>query len=174
MSSVFTISLIEKLNAQHEVKKFRCGQHALDFFLERYALKNQLAETSQTYVVHRNQVVIGYMTLVFGAVSLDEAPVAITSTVPKVFPIPVMILAHWAVDKKEQGRGIGRGLLKEAFLKTLAAADIAGLRAILVDAISPEMETFYKNLGFMECPVGERRLMMPIETVRLTIEPEQA
>ncbi len=171
MSTTFTISPIEKLNAQHVVKKFRCGEHALDFFLERYTLKNQLAETSQTYVVHRDQVVIGYMTLVFGAVSLDEAPAEVTNDMPPVFPVPVMILAHWAVDKKEQKQGIGMDLLKEAFLKTLAAADIAGLKAILVDAISPEMAMFYKTLGFVECPVGVRRLMMRIEDVRSNSQP---
>jgi predicted N-acetyltransferase YhbS len=74
------------------------------------------------------------MTLLFGSVSLDDAPASIAENMPPIFPVPVMILARWAVDKNEQRQGIGTGLLKEALLKTLAAADIAGLRAIVVDA----------------------------------------
>jgi len=169
MTSPPVISPVEKLNAQHQVAKFRCGENSLDLFLRKHALKNQLAESSQTYVVHRNNVVLGYVTLVFGSVSLKEAPVTIAQDMPSSYPVPVMILARWAVDEKEQGKGIGKGLLKEALLKTVAAAAIAGLRAILVDAISEKMAAYYKNIGFVECPVGPRKLMMPIEVVRASV-----
>lgn len=80
-----------------------------------------------------------------------------------------MILARWAVDKQEQKQGIGKGLLKEALLKTLAAAEIAGLRAIVVDAINDEMAEYYKGIGFVECPVGPRKLLMDIEVIRLSV-----
>ena len=88
---------------------------------------------------------------------------------PPTYPVPVMILARWAVDKKEQKQGIGKGLLKEALLKTIAAADIAGLRAIVVDAINTKMAEYYKGIGFIECPVGPQKLMMSIEVVRLSV-----
>jgi len=169
MSSSLVISPVEKLTAQHQVSKFRCGENSLDHFLRKHALRNQLAESSQTYVVHQDQVVLGYVTLVFGAVRLSEAPPSITENMPPSFPVPVMILARWAVDKNEQGKGIGRALLKEALLKTLAAAEIAGLRAIVVDAISDKMAVSYKNMGFIECPVGPRKLMMSIEVVRASL-----
>ena len=69
MSTPLVISPVEKLTAQHQLKKFRCGENQLDHFLRKHALVNQLAESSQTYVVHRDQVVLGYMTLVFGSIS---------------------------------------------------------------------------------------------------------
>ncbi|MGD0888519.1 MAG: GNAT family N-acetyltransferase [Acidobacteriaceae bacterium] len=169
MSASFIISPVEKLTAQHEVKTFRCGVNSLDHFLRKHALKNQLSESSQTYVVHRNQVVLGYITLLFGAVSLSDTPPSIAEKMPPAYPVPVMILARWAVDKNEQKQGIGKGLLKEALLKTIAAADIAGLRAIVVDAINDKMAEYYKGIGFIECPVGPQKLMMSIEVVRLSV-----
>jgi predicted N-acetyltransferase YhbS len=169
MNSSLVSSPVEKLTAKHQVDKFRCGESSLDHFLRKHALKNQLAESSQTYVVHRERVVLGYATLVFGSVSLSDAPPTIAKAMPPSFPVPVMILARWAVDKGEQGRGIGKGLLKEVLLKTLAAAEIAGLRAIFVDAINDRMMSFYKDIGFVECPVGPRKLMMPIEVVRASL-----
>jgi GNAT superfamily N-acetyltransferase len=82
-----------------------------------------------------------------------------------------MLLACWAVHKQEQHRGIGRALLKDAFLRTVQAADIGGLRAILVDAIDDRMALFYRNHGFQDCPVGEHKLMISIQDVRMSLTP---
>jgi len=168
MSTTSDIPQIEKLTHLHEVKNFKCGENSLDLFIRRHALKNQLTDSSQTYVAHRNQVVIGYYTLVYGHISLDDCPPSIREGMPS-FPVPVMVFARWAVHKNEQHKGIGRALLKDAFHRTAAAAEIGGLRAILVDAINEKMVTEYKNLGFTECPVGERKLMIPIQDVRASL-----
>lgn len=77
-----------------------------------------------------------------------------------------MLFARFAVDKKIQGRGIGTALLKDAFLRTVEASEIGGLAAILVDAIDDKMVAFYQNYGFMECPAGERKLMISMGSVR--------
>jgi GNAT superfamily N-acetyltransferase len=77
-----------------------------------------------------------------------------------------MLFARFAVDKKMQGHVIGRALLKDAFLRTVNASEIGGLAAILVDAIDDRMVAFYRNFGFKDCPVGERRLMISIRSVR--------
>ncbi len=44
---------VEKLNSAYQVKGFKSGKNSLDVFLKRHALKNQEADSSQTYVVHR-------------------------------------------------------------------------------------------------------------------------
>jgi GNAT superfamily N-acetyltransferase len=169
MSTSLVLSPVEKLTAQHEVSKFKCGQHSLDHFLRKHALKKQLEDLSQTYIVHRDYVALGFYTLVFSSIGLDAAPPQITDGMPSHYPVPVMILARWAVDKKEQGQGIGKALLKDAFLRTAQAADIGGLRAILVDAIDDKMEVFYQTLGFRVCPVGVRKLMISIQDVRASL-----
>lgn len=41
---------IEKLRRDHPVDSFTCGRDELDRFLIRYALGNQQANASQTYI----------------------------------------------------------------------------------------------------------------------------
>ena len=166
MSPEVPLSAIEKLNSRHIVENFKCGKNSLDLFIRRHALKNQVADSSQTYVVHRDNVVVGYYSLVYSEVVLADCPEEVREKMPSAFPVPVMRFARFAVVKSEQGQGIGRSLLKDAFARTLAAARIAGLRAIVVDAIEDEMVDFYKKLGFIKCPITARALMIPVQTVR--------
>ena len=171
MNAPFVISPVEKLSRRHDVSRFKCGENSLDHFLSRYALKNSSDDLAQTYVVHREKMVLGYYTLVYGNISLEEAAKPIIEGITSRYPVPVMLLARWAVDKKEQGKGVGKALLKDAFLRTLQAAEIAGLRAMLVDAINDRMAQYYQNLGFSECPKNLRKLMMPIVTLRDSLLP---
>lgn len=166
MNSPLEISLVEKLAARHNVRDFKCGKNPLDLFIRRNALRNQGSDSTQTYVVHLENAVLGYYSLAFGSVRLDESPVSIQATMPPHYPVPVMLFARFAVDKKMQGRGIGRALLKDAFLRTVEASEIGGLAAILVDAIDDKIVAFYQSYGFRRCPVGERRLMVSIKDVR--------
>lgn len=173
MNAPFVISPVEKLAARHEVSTFKCGQHSLDLFLRKYALKNAMDDLAQTYIVHREQIVLGYYTLVYGTISRDEAATQIVAEITSPFPVPVMLLARWAVDKKEQRRGVGKALLKDAFLRTEQAADIGGLRAMLVDAIDDEMALYYQNLGFSVCPKDLRKLMISIGDIRANLLPRK-
>jgi len=166
VTSQLEISVVEKLGAHHRVSAFASGKNSLDLFIRRHALANQRADASQTYVVHMDKVVVGYYTLVFCSVRLEDSPASIQTTMPPKYRIPAMLFARFAVDKKLQGRGVGTALLKDAFLRTAGAAEIGGLAAIVVDAIDDKMVTFYKGYGFTECPSGERRLMMAIKGVR--------
>jgi GNAT superfamily N-acetyltransferase len=164
------ISLVEKLGADHQVRDFKCGKNPLDLFIRKYALVNQRADSSQSYVVHLNNVVMGYYSLVFSSVKQEDAPLSIQIGMPANYPGPVMLFARFAVDKNLQGQGIGTSLLKDAFLRTVEASEIGGLAAILVDAIDEKMVTFYKNYGFSDCPGAERKLMISIKDVRAHLE----
>jgi GNAT superfamily N-acetyltransferase len=166
MSTSLAISQVEKLAFYHQVHDFKCGKNSLDLFIRKYALVNQRADSSQTYVVHQDNVVAGYYSLVFSSIKQEDSPVAIQASMPPNYPVPVMLFARFAVDRKMQGRGIGTALLKDAFLRTVEASEIGGLAAILVDAIDDKMVAFYQNYGFMECPAGERKLMISMRGVR--------
>jgi hypothetical protein len=47
-------------------------------------------------------------------------------------------------------------------LRTVHAAEIAGIRAILVHAISERAKRFYEKLGFIESPTNSMTLMITI------------
>lgn len=124
---------VRKLRPGDDVDRFDCGQPALNQFLQRYALLSQKAGSAQTYVSIAQGRVVGFYSLAVGSVSPADAPGRVCKGLAR-HPVPVMILARLAVDAEFQRKGLGRALLKDALLRTLQAADIAGIRAILVHA----------------------------------------
>jgi GNAT superfamily N-acetyltransferase len=77
-------------------------------------------------------------------------------------PVPVMIVGRLAVHRDFQGEKIGPGLLRDAVLRTLQAAEIAGVRAILVHAISERARKFYEDCGFIASPMDPMTLMITV------------
>lgn len=166
MESLANISRVEKLSSEHQTLHFKCGKNSLDLFIRKYALINQRADSSQTYVVHQDGMVIGYYSLSFSSVRHEDAPLAIQAEMPGSYPIPVMLFARCAVHREFQGQGLGQALLKDAFLRTIGASEIGGLAAILVDAIDDKVADYYRSYGFTDCPAGDRKLMIPMKDVR--------
>lgn len=170
---VEALSQIEKLNSDHRIKTFKSGKHSLDLFLKRHALKNQQADSTQTYVVHRNGSVVGYYSLTVGSVGMHDCPPGITAEMPPDYPIPVILLARLAVDREEQDHGLGRALLKDAFYRIASAAEIVGARAVLVHAIDESAKAFYEHFNFEEFPAGTLHLMLSLKDVRAAIAGER-
>ena len=170
-SPVGALSQVEKLNSNHLhlVKTFKSGKHPLDLFLKRHAFKNQEADSSQTYVVLRNRVVVGYYTLTVGSVDRADCPPGITDEMPPDYPIPIILLARLAVDQTEQGHGLGKALLTDALRRIASAAEIVGARAVLVHAIDTQAKAFYEHFNFEEFPSGTRHLMLSLKDVRAAI-----
>lgn len=124
-------------------------------------MQNEMSGASRTYIVcvDKNRVV-GYYTLAAGAVGHIGTPGRIRRNMPD--PIPVMLLGRLAVDTAFQGRSIGAGMLIDAILRTVQAAEIAGVRALLVHAISESAKRFYERFGFVPSPVDPMILMVTI------------
>jgi predicted N-acetyltransferase YhbS len=158
-------------SGNHRLKTFKSGAHSLNLFLQRHALKNQEADSSQTYVVHRNGSVVGYYSLTVSSVERRDCPPGITAEMPP-YPIPVILLARLAVDRMEQGRGLGGALLKDAFYRTVSAAEIVGARAVLVHAIDTHAKAFYEHFNSEEFPAGTLHLMISLKDVRAAIAGE--
>lgn len=156
---------IEKLSRKHPVEAFDCGEEPLNRFLIRYAFQNQQANASQTYVGLSGDDVIGFYTLVVGEVAYEGAAERLTKGMAR-HPVPVMLLARLAVSLGWQGKGVGGGLLRDAILRTLQAADIAGIRAFTVHAKDEDARSFYKCYGFIESPTDHLHLFVLIKDLR--------
>ena len=150
----------EKLSPEHDLSEFDCGEPALDDWLRRRALQNEARGASRTYVVCAGRKVAGYYSLAVGAVAHAESSGRIKRNMPD--PVPVMILGRLAVDRAFQGRSIGAGLLRDAVLRTFQASEIAGIRAMLVRAISERAKRFYESQGFRASPVDPMTLMITL------------
>jgi GNAT superfamily N-acetyltransferase len=156
---------IEKLQRNHPIDDFDCGREALDRFLVRYALQNQQAGASQTYVALADEAVVGYYTLVVGQVEYAAAPDRLTKGLAR-HPVPIMLLARLAIATSWQGKGLGSGLLKDAMQRTLQAADIAGIRAFAVHAKDDEAVAFYGHFGFTPLPSDPYHLFRLLKDIR--------
>ncbi len=84
-------------------------------------------------------------------------------------PVPVIILARLAVDRSEKGKGLGAGLIKDALLRTVQAADIVGCRAVMVHAKDEAAKAFYQRFGFGPSPTDPFRLFLLLKDVRASL-----
>lgn len=159
---------IEKLRRDHAIDGFRCGQEALDAFLIRHALQSQQAGASTTYVALDGQAVVGFYSLAVGQVAYVGAPERLVKGLARQ-PVPVMLLARLAVAAGRQGSGLGAGLLKDSLLRTLQAADIVGIRAILVHAKDAAARRFYERFEFMASPSDPLHLLLLMKDVRALV-----
>lgn len=153
---------VEKLARRHAVDGFDCGEEALNRFLHRFALPSQQANASQTYVGLADDVVIGFYTLVVGEVAYADAPDRLTKGLAR-HPVPVMLLARLGVHRGWQHKGVGAGLLRDAVLRTLQAADIAGIRALAVHTKDDAARSFYRRFDFEESPTDPLHLFALIK-----------
>ncbi len=161
-----TVFRIEKLHRRHAVEAFDCGEEALNRFLVRFALPNQLANASQTYVgLTDDDAIVGYYTLVVGEVRHEEAPERLSKGLAR-HPVPVMVLARLGVSREWQGRRIGAGLLRDAILRTLQAADIAGIRALVIHATNETARSFYERFDFQPSATDPLHLFALIKDLR--------
>lgn len=156
---------IEKLDGNHAVETFDCGEEALNNFFVRHALQSQRANASQTYIGLADGDVIGFYSLAVGQIEHEDAPARVTKGLAH-HPVPIMLLARLAIDTRWQGRGAGAGLLKDAMRRTLQAADIAGIRALVVHAKDDSARRFYEHFDFVSLPSEDRHLYQLIKDLR--------
>jgi len=157
---------IEKLSTSHHVESFDCGIITLNKYLQTYALQNQSANSATTYIAcTEDKTVIGYYSLAVGSVVHAAAPKRITKGLAR-HPIPVMLLARLAIDIHWQKKGVGKGLLKDALLRTAQAADIAGIRALLVHAKDNNAKSWYEQFDFEPSPTDSLHLFLLLKDIK--------
>ena len=154
------INAPEPISKSHDVDSFNCGINSLDHWLKTRSLKNEKNNASRTYVVTHNGTVAGYYALAVGSIESSEVPGKIKRNMPS--PIPVMILGRLAVDIEYQDQKIGKGLLKDAVLRTIFISEQTGLKGLLVHALNENARYFYKAHGFIEMPHNPLKLILPI------------
>lgn len=160
----------QPLDSRHRNEGFDSGEPSLDDWLKRQGLKNQASGASRTYVICENDAVIGYYCLAAGAIGRAEAPKPMQRNRPD--PIPVLVLGRLAIHKNHQQSGLGTALLRDAIMRSLRAAEIAGVTALLVHAISEEAKRFYRSRGFLESPIRPMTMCLMLSTVSKTLASE--
>jgi GNAT superfamily N-acetyltransferase len=163
---------VEKLRADHPVQEFDCGREELNRYLQRYALPNQQASAAQTYLGMDGEAIAGYHTLTVGSVTLEESPERLKKGLAR-HPIPIMLLARLAVDRRWQGQGVGKSLLRDAMLRTLQAAEIAGIRAFAVHAKYEEARRFCEHFDLVPSPTDPMHRFILLKDIRRLVAAPQ-
>lgn len=153
------------LAATHLLDEFACGEASLDEWLKRRALTNQFSGASRTFVVTDQEGrVCGYYAMAAGAVSHQAATSRVRRNMPD--PVPVMVLARLAVDRRAHGIKLGASLLLDAVGRAVSVSQHAGVRALLVHALHDRAKQFYVHHGFQQSPQHPMTLMLRLDSVK--------
>ena len=112
--------------------------------------------------------IAGFYSLAVGSVEPSTAAPRVTKGIPQ-HPVPVMILARLAVDLKHQSAGLGKALLRDSLHRTAQAADIAGVRALLVHAKDESARQWYLNWEFEPSPSDPLHLFLLMKDIKLMV-----
>ena len=155
----------EPLTASHRLDDFECDEAVLDDWLKRRALANQSSGASRTFVVSdQDGRVCGYYAMAAGTVSHRLATGGVRRNMPD--PVPVMVLARLAIDRRVQGQHLGASLLQDAVNRAVAVSHNAGVRALLVHALHEKARQFYEHYGFQPSPAHPMTLMLRLSNVK--------
>ena len=156
------------LDKSHDLLEFDCGKAPLNTFLIRHALANKANGSARTFVGLDGNRVIGYYSLAVGSILFDEAPERMAKGLAR-HPIPIILMARFAVDTNYQGQGIGKGLFKDALKRCLSVAKDAGVRAFMTHAKDEEARSLYLRFGMLECPTNPLHLYFLMKDVERAV-----
>lgn len=154
---------IRALDNEVDTAGFRCGEAALDEYLQRYAkqdIKRGVARVFVATPADQASVVEGFYTLSAASVAAEQLPESLRKKLPR-YPVHAALLGRLAVSDTAQGKGLGSILLVDACKRVVAASQTLAVVAIIVDAKSPAAAAFYRHFGFIELPGQPGRWMLP-------------
>jgi GNAT superfamily N-acetyltransferase len=158
----------EPLAAKHDTAQFANGVHpSRDQWLRERAHASE-GLSARTYVVctaAEPERVVGYFSI---AAAVEQRSALPSAKLRRGMPeqVPLLLIGRLAVAAPWRGLGLGSALLGDALRRCLAASEIAGVRGVVAHAIDEVAVGFYERHGFIRSPLGERVMLMPIETVR--------
>jgi GNAT superfamily N-acetyltransferase len=163
---------VEPLQRDHDRTRFSCGEPALDEYLARFARQNQESGVARTFVAVRDDEparILGYYSLAVGAIDKANLPSSSSRRFPN-FPVPIARLARLAVDRSQQGKGLGEDLLFDALSRCLRVAEDVGIAAVLIDAKHERAKAFYARYEFDALPDHPLTLWLPLAALRKLFE----
>ncbi len=158
---------IERLSPTHERGQFESGHVSLDHFLRSLATQYARRDLGITYVAVKDEDrrVLGFYTLASSSLLLATLPQNLAKRLPK-HPVPVVLLGRLAVDRTQQGKGLGKELVLNALDRCVSLSRELGIHAIEVHAIDETARTFYERFGFEPLKDHGRHLYLLIDTIR--------
>jgi GNAT superfamily N-acetyltransferase len=148
---------VRQLRPADDRSEFESGNIDLDRFFRRFAGQNQFRHhIGATYVAVDNAQLLGFATVAAGHIEIEDIPKTKRKKLPH-YPLPILRLARLAVDRRAQGRGVGKLLLRAIFQISHDMAESVGCVGVVVDA-KRDAVAFYERYGFEAFEVIEGAL----------------
>jgi GNAT superfamily N-acetyltransferase len=163
-------SPVEPLSKGHQLDGFECGSASQTAWLIAHALQAHQSGSSRVYVVTGTGAercrVVGYYALAAGSVAPAQLPQRLTRGAGR-YHTPVVILTRLGVDRSMQGEGLGRALVVDALRRVAVAAEVIGIRAMLIHCENETARDFYLRLAkFNPGPTDPMHLFLLIKDLR--------
>lgn len=160
-------SLPRPITEDDDTSTFDSGEPSLDTYLRKRALANHAQGASRCFVTYRDGRVVGYYALASASIVHRDLAGKVRRNMPD--PVPVILLSRLAVDLKERGCGLGKGLLRDAIGRAVQASEIIGVRALLVHALHDGARAFYEHFNFEPSPTDPLHLLLLMKDARSAI-----
>jgi GNAT superfamily N-acetyltransferase len=152
----YRIRLFDK--ALHDRGAFSCGVRPIDNWFRKSITEQIKADRLRVWcATDRDARLVGFYGLTAHEVRPEQAPALARRRETRA--IPAIYLPGLAVDRTCQGRGIGGALMGHAVETAVAAAELIGAAALILDVLPDDAfdrrKAFYVNLGFAEIGNGD-------------------
>jgi GNAT superfamily N-acetyltransferase len=151
----------------YNTSSFDCGEPSLNDYLSKRALGNYVQGASRCYVSCRDARVVGYYALASASIQHADVTGKMRRNMPD--PLPAILLSRLAIDRPEQGSGLGKNLLRDAILRSVEASELIGVRALIVPALNDTARAFYTHFDFEPSPTDPLHLLLPIKDARAVV-----
>lgn len=166
-----TKPVLSEITKEHDCTCFDCERESINEYLKDYAWQNHRSGRSKTYVAHKDDnKVLGFYSICPAEIKYEDVVVDIKKGQPSGQKISGYKIAQLGVDKNHKKQGIGTALLKDALLNAYAAANKAGGRVVIVDAIDEEIVSFYQERGFQTSLENCKLLMIKVSDIKALLE----
>src|ERR1700692_4263253 len=157
---------LEPLAKRHDRIAFSCGVQSLDHYLKTQASQDMRRKANAVFVMWGARAptrIVGYFTLCAHTLPQDAVPEAARKHIPRYPLVSATLIGRLAVDKGNQGRGVGAVLLVRALRMAYENTSVVGSSMIVVDAMDEQAACFYEAHGFIRL-AGSMRLVLPVPT----------
>lgn len=151
----------------HDRAAFSCGNEALDHYIKKQASQDVRKRAAVVYILTPDgKTILGFYTLSQYSVQFNDIPAEIAKKFPRYPAVPATLLGRLARHEAAKGQGLGELLLMHALHSALKMSEQVASAAIVTDAKDQRAVDFYKHYGFIDLPKAERRLFIPMATVK--------
>jgi GNAT superfamily N-acetyltransferase len=160
--------MIELLDKKHQRNNFDCGKELLTNYLKNQAGQDVKRKLAACFVYADSETfeIFGYYTLSTNSIPVNDFSEKIQKKLPASYSsIPTILLGRLALDKKQQGKGLGKILLIDALKRSFEISQEIGAFAVVVDPIDEEAELFYLKYDFIKLP-DSKKLFIAMKTLK--------